>query len=73
MCPSCHKPKARTRSSAWYLLPIFFGIVGGVIMYMIVTEDENWPMVRRGLIAGGIISAISLAPLIIILILIALG
>lgn len=29
------------RSRAWYLLPIFLGIVGGVIAYFVLRQDDS--------------------------------
>lgn len=31
---------ARPRSSAWYLLPIFFSILGGLISYFALRNDD---------------------------------
>jgi hypothetical protein len=28
------------RSSWWYLLPILFGIIGGVIAYFVIKQDD---------------------------------
>jgi hypothetical protein len=30
----------RKRSSLWFLLPIFFNILGGVIAYFIIKDDD---------------------------------
>lgn len=30
----------RTRSKAWYILPIFIGIIGGIIAYFAVKNDD---------------------------------
>lgn len=30
----------RTRSKAWYILPIFIGIIGGIIAYFAVKTDD---------------------------------
>lgn len=30
----------RPRSNLWFLLPIFFGIIGGVIAYFIIRNDD---------------------------------
>ena len=30
----------RTRSNLWFLLPIFFGIIGGIIAYFILRNDD---------------------------------
>jgi len=28
------------RSGFWYLLPLFFGIIGGVIAYFVIKQDD---------------------------------
>jgi hypothetical protein len=30
----------KTRSSLWYLLPIFIGIIGGVIAWFVIKDDD---------------------------------
>ena len=30
----------KRRSSWWYLLPILFGIIGGVIAYFVIKQDD---------------------------------
>jgi len=30
----------KPRSNAWYLLPIFFGIIGGIIAFFIIRQDD---------------------------------
>ena len=30
----------KTRSNAWYLLPIFFGIIGGVVAFFMIRNDD---------------------------------
>ena len=30
----------KTRSNAWYLLPIFVGLIGGSIGYLIIRKDD---------------------------------
>jgi len=30
----------KTRSNAWFLLPIFFGMIGGIIAYFILRRDD---------------------------------
>ncbi|RMF31786.1 MAG: hypothetical protein D6752_01455 [Candidatus Nitrosothermus koennekii] len=49
----------RKRSVLWYLLPIFLGIIGGVIGYFAVRHDDP-TMAKRMLIIGIIVSAIGL-------------
>ena len=31
----------RTRSLWWIILPIFFGIIGGIIAYFVLKTDDN--------------------------------
>lgn len=31
----------KKRSNAWYLLPIFFGIIGGIIAFVIIRKDDS--------------------------------
>ena len=30
----------KPRSNAWFLLPIFFGIIGGIIAFFIIRHDD---------------------------------
>lgn len=30
----------RRRSSLWFLLPIFLGVIGGIIAYFVIREDD---------------------------------
>ena len=30
----------KQRSGAWFLLPVFFGIVGGLIAYFVIRQDD---------------------------------
>ena len=30
----------KPRSNAWYLLPIFIGMIGGIIGYLIIRKDD---------------------------------
>ena len=30
----------KRRSNAWFLLPIFFGIIGGIIAFFILRQDD---------------------------------
>ena len=45
-------------SRAWYLLPIFLGWVGGLIMFFVI-KDENRKMAKNGLILGVLLSGIA--------------
>lgn len=49
--------RLRTRSAWWYLLPIFFSIIGGVIAYFVVKNDDPG-LARNCLILGLIITII---------------
>jgi H+/Cl- antiporter ClcA len=49
----------RKRSSLWYLLPIFLGVIGGIIGYFAVRHDDPL-MAKRIFILGVIIFAIGL-------------
>jgi hypothetical protein len=50
----------RKRSSLWFLLPVFFNIIGGVIAYFIIKEDDP-SKAKNCLWLGIILSAISIA------------
>ena len=30
----------KSRSNAWFLLPIFFGIIGGIIAFFVLRQDD---------------------------------
>jgi formate-dependent nitrite reductase membrane component NrfD len=51
-------------SAAWYLAPIFLGVIGSAIMWYVV-KDEDHPdskkMVRKGWVIGIVLTVISLA------------
>jgi len=42
----------RKRSAAWYLLPIFVGVIGGIIGYFAVRHDD--PTLAKRLLYVGI-------------------
>ena len=47
----------RQRSNLWYLLPIFFGIIGGIIAYFALRRDDRQKAKKcmyLGLILGAI-------------------
>ena len=44
-------------SKAWYLVPLFFGILGGIVGYLAVKDDDK-KMAKKLLIAGLLISLI---------------
>jgi len=41
----------KTRSNAWFLLPIFFGLIGGIAAFLIIRKDDP-PKARNCLILG---------------------
>jgi len=43
----------RKRSSWWFLLPILFGVIGGIIAYFVIKEDD--PKRARSCLYLGII------------------
>ena len=43
----------------WYLVPIFLGILGGLIMYLIVKDDDK-KMAKNGLILSIVLTVIGL-------------
>ena len=51
-------------SAAWYLAPIFLGIIGSAIMWYVL-KDEDHPdsskMVRKGWVIGIVLTVISIA------------
>ena len=49
-----------TRSPFWYLLPIFFGIIGGIIAYVILKNSDQ-QKAKRALVLGILISIPSFA------------
>lgn len=49
----------RKRSSLWFLLPIFFNVIGGVIAYFIIKDDDP-QKAKNCLLLGIILTAISL-------------
>lgn len=70
-CSKCGKPikempspttgttPTKRPSRAWYLLPIFFGIIGGLIMFLVI-KDENRDMAKKGIILGAIMTIVEL-------------
>ena len=43
----------KTRSNTWFLLPIFFGMIGGIIAFLILRKDD--PHKARDCLYVGII------------------
>ena len=64
-CPSCGKEKT---SWAWWLLPIFFGIIGGVVGWSAI-KNSNKGKARGLMILGAVISAITLVIYVVFIIL----
>ena len=50
----------RKRSSLWFLLPILFSVIGGVIAYFIIKDDDP-RKAKNCLLLGIILTAISFA------------
>jgi uncharacterized membrane protein YeaQ/YmgE (transglycosylase-associated protein family) len=46
----------KSRSNAWYLLPVLLGLIGGVIAYLILRQDD--PIKTKKCLYVGIIFAI---------------
>ena len=57
--PSDQLPK-KSPSKAWYLLPIFFTIIGGLIMYLVLKDDDR-RMAKKGLYLGIILTVVGIA------------
>jgi hypothetical protein len=47
----------KKRSAWWYLLPIFFSIIGGVIAYFVLKEDD--PKLAKNCLILGIVITIA--------------
>lgn len=45
--------ESRTRSKAWYVLPVFMGIIGGLIAYFAVKNDD--PKLGKNCLVVGIV------------------
>jgi 4-hydroxybenzoate polyprenyltransferase len=52
--------EVRKRSSLWFLLPIFFNVIGGIIAYFIIKDDDP-RKAKNCLLLGIILTAISFA------------
>ena len=59
----------RSRSSLWFLHPIFFSVIGGVIAFFVIKEDD--PKKAKNCLYLGII--LTVIPIILILIPILIG
>jgi hypothetical protein len=44
-------PTNETNTKLWYLAPIFLGILGGLIMYLVL-KDTNPKMAKKGLVVS---------------------
>jgi len=51
---------AKRPSKAWYLVPIFFGIVGGLVMYLVL-KDTDRKMAKNGIILSIILTVVIFA------------
>ncbi len=51
---------AKQRSNAWYLLPFFFSIIGGIIGYFIIKKDDP-VKAKRLIIVGLVVLGVTLA------------
>lgn len=45
--------ESRTRSKAWYILPVLMGIIGGLISYFAVRKDD--PKLGKNCLIIGIV------------------
>ena len=52
------KPE-KQRSSWWYLLPIFLGIIGGIIAYFAIRKDDL-PKAKKCMYVGLVVFAIGI-------------
>jgi len=59
----------RSRSSLWFLLPIFFSVIGGVIAFFVIKEDD--PKKAKNCLYLGII--LTALPILLILIPVLIG
>ena len=61
--------QVKRRSSLWFLLPIVFNIIGGIIAYFIIKEDDS-KKAKNCLYLGLILAAI---PILLIIVPILIG
>jgi hypothetical protein len=52
--------EVKRRSSWWFLLPILFNVIGGIIAYFIIKEDDP-KKAKDCLLLGAILTAIGIA------------
>jgi hypothetical protein len=50
----------KRRSSLWFLLPIFMGVIGGIIAYFVIKEDDP-KRAKSCLYLGIILAAVGIA------------
>lgn len=50
----------KSRSNAWYLLPILVGLIGGIIAYLILRRDDP-AKAKKCLYIGAIFAVIGIA------------
>jgi predicted PurR-regulated permease PerM len=44
-------PTSENNTKLWYLAPIFLGIIGGLVMYLVL-KDTNPKMAKKGLVVS---------------------
>lgn len=60
LCINCKDRVPQEHNSIiWYLLPIFFGIIGSAIMYFVL-RNKNQAMIKKGIIIGVIVTAVGI-------------
>ncbi len=52
-------PPPKKPSKAWYLLPIFFSLIGGLIMFFVLRNQDK-SMAKKGLIIGVVLFIIGI-------------
>jgi hypothetical protein len=50
---------SKTRSKVWYLLPIFFHLIGGAIVFFVIRNDD-YQKAKRCLVLGGVLLVVNL-------------
>jgi len=53
-----HSQPIKRPSKAWYLVPIFFGIIGGLVMYLVL-KDEDRKMAKNGLVMSIVLTVVT--------------
>ena len=49
--------EVKSHTNAWYLAPIFLGIIGGLIMYLVL-KDDSPKMAKKGLIVSLVLAGV---------------